>query len=393
MGRIPALIPEGGGFEFSRSTDPTTDDTVTVKEGNTWYVTGSDASHNFDQGDVAVYDGSTWREYTVSSASELADYPFGESDLSFSPAKRPPIFGDGSDGQIIDDTNTSRSGTLHTESYKLPEGSTLTLDGPVLFIKAQSKITINGTIDGVGACQNNGTGGAGTSTPDTSGQSPSGSPGTAGGPGLLRQLEGSPGTGQTGGPGGNATGYGAGGAGGGASDSNGDAAGGDGGAGGGKIDAGITDRMLKNLFSAAYGELSRLKDAGAGGGGGGGGGSSDHYASSTTSAPSGGDGGAGAGALVLIAPEIEVNGTIDLSGEDGEDGTDGNSSDGSAGASGGGGGGAGGAAVLAGGQVTDSGTYYFDGGNPGQGGNGNGGYDGGDGAPGASGPGKVVLTT
>ena len=74
MGRIPSTGGSDSGpkFTFSRSTDPTTDDTVIVKEGDTWYVTGTDTSHSFDQGDAAVYDGAAWREYTVANHDELA---------------------------------------------------------------------------------------------------------------------------------------------------------------------------------------------------------------------------------------------------------------------------------------------------------------------------------
>lgn len=72
MGRIPSTGGGGAKFTYSRGTNPLDDDTITVGEGDTWYVTAADASHSFEAGNVVVYDGVNWHEYTVDDHSELA---------------------------------------------------------------------------------------------------------------------------------------------------------------------------------------------------------------------------------------------------------------------------------------------------------------------------------
>lgn len=88
MGRIPSDGGGGAKFTYSRGTNPLDDDTITVAEGNTWYVTASDGSHSFEQGNVVVYDGANWNEYTVDDHSEIGGVSSDQHHRRTQPLRR-----------------------------------------------------------------------------------------------------------------------------------------------------------------------------------------------------------------------------------------------------------------------------------------------------------------
>ena len=264
----------------------------------------------------------------------------------------PPLYGDGSDGEIVVSNNTTDSGMYHTTRYEIQSGNTLTLGGNCLIVFAKDEIVIDGTVDGSGVNP----GGIGGYD-----ESPYGRDGTMG---IIGATSSGGNSGDNGGPGA--------GGGGGSSDD-------DSGASVVKLD------YFENLNmypSNAYDALFSMRlGGGSGGGGGGGGGSGDAY---------GGDGGDGGGAIFFFAPSIEINGTINVEGTDGGDGQSGASPN--DGGGGGGGGGSGGLLTLIGESITDNSTFLASGGLGGAGEIGNGtdngdGGDGGDGAPGE----KIII--
>ena len=275
------------------------------------------------------------------------------------PGMPEPIYGDGSDGSITHSANVTYSRTYFCTDYTLQSGNTASLGNDVVIIVAQNKITINGTIDGKGM------GGSRTG--------PNGSNGNNG----LFVPNGS------GGAGGSSNRF----------------EGGDGGSGNGGSPLSWRDRFKISPFaelrkindittafggasggSGGLGESGNVDKAHGGDGsapGGAGGGATDPDASADGN---GGAGGAGGGAVFLIAPEIEINGTIDLRGDDGE------MAETAPVTGGGGGGGSGGAVWLIGRQFSESNaTYNLSGGAGAPVQEADRVYDGGAGANGASG--------
>ena len=264
---------------------------------------------------------------------------------------KPPLYGDGSDGEIVVSNNTTDSGMYHTTRYEIQSGNTLTLGGNCLIVFAKDEIVIDGTVDGSGV-NPGGNGGYDASQ--------SGRDGTVG---IIGATSSGGNSGDNGGPG----------AGGGGGDSLSDANGGDGGASAVELD------YFENLNmypSNAYDVLFSMRLAGGSGGGGGGWGYDDS---------NGGDGGDGGGVIFFCAPSIEINGTINVEGADGGDGQSG----GGVGGGGGGGGGSGGLLTLIGESITDNSTFLASGGLGGAGeiGDYGDGGDGGDGAPGE----KIII--
>ncbi|WP_414836478.1 twin-arginine translocation signal domain-containing protein [Candidatus Nanohalococcus occultus] len=253
-------------------------------------------------------------------------------------------YGDGSDGAMTNPSSVG--GRVYPTNFTIESGNTTTLNHPYVFIFAAGKITINGTLDAAGASNNGGSGGAGR-------VNNTGLGGTNGGVGLYSNGNNNGGDGGSGGAGGN----------------------------GGPVEPEYSGKQydLQKHYPSTYYHRILFHDLniGAGGGGGGGGGSD-----SDSSGGDGGDGGDGGGAVILAAPEIEVNGTIDASGQDGAGGAGGQFSR-DTGGGGGGGGGNGGAITLITQTLIDNGTYDV---SPGSGGPGGTGYDGGgDGQPGGDG--------
>lgn len=277
------------------------------------------------------------------------------------------LYGRGVDGAITDSANITRSGKLEVTDYTLQSGVTLSIGASgVLFILAQGKITINGTIDGT-AVQAGGSGAVCGGSPTQ------GSGGVWGGVGAGGGVT----DGAAGGNGGTNAGGG----------------GGDGSAGcassaGADAPAISGNNKLRYWYPNSDWEtliLENAKPCTSGSGGGAGEGDSFYG----TSGGSGGDGGSAGGVVVLIAPSIEINGTIDVSGSNGMDGetpTQPNGDD-SLGGGGGGGGGSGGVIFISSGSFIDNGTYLYGGGIGGAGGTGVGtmGYDGGAGGNGLTG--------
>ena len=259
---------------------------------------------------------------------------------------KPPLYGDGSDGEIVVSNNTTDSGMYHTTRYEIQSGNTLTLGGNCLIVFAKDEIVIDGTVDGSGV-NPGGIGGYSNSR--------SGRDGTMG----IIGVTGSGGnSGDNGGPG----------AGGG---------GGESGNGGAPVVELDYLEHLNMYPSNAYDVLFSMRLAGGLGGGGGGWGYDES---------NGGDGGDGGGVIFFCAPSIEINGTINVEGTDGGDGQFS-----AIGGSGGGGGGSGGLLTLIGESITDNSTFLASGGLGGAGEigdeNNDDGGDGGDGAPGE----KIII--
>ena len=254
---------------------------------------------------------------------------------------KPPLYGDGSDGEIVVSNNTTDSGMYHTTRYEIQSGNTLTLGGNCLIVFAKDEIVIDGTVDG-------------------SGVNPGGQTGRDGTMGIIGATGSGGNSGDNGGPGA--------GGGGGESDDDGGAP---------VVELDYLEHL--NMYpSNAYDVLFNMRLAGGSGGGGGGGGRSGGR--------NGGDGGDGGGAIFFCAPSIEINGTINVEGTDGGDGQFS-----AVGGGGGGGGGSGGLLTLIGESITDNSTFLASGGLGGAGGIGDGdsggGGDGGDGAPGE----KIII--
>ena len=269
---------------------------------------------------------------------------------------KPPLYGDGSDGEIVVSNNTTDSGMYHTTRYEIQSGNTLTLGGNCLIVFAKDEIVIDGTVDGSGVNP----GGIGGDYQDgRSGRDGTmGIIGATGSGGISRPI-----SSDNGGPG----------AGGGGGGRYSNVNGGDGGASAVELD------YFENLNmypSNAYDVLFSMRLAGGSGGGGGGGGDNGGI---------GGDGGDGGGVIFFCAPSIEINGTINVEGTDGGDGQ----FDTGVGGGGGGGGGSGGLLTLIGESITDNSTFLASGGLGGAGGISDyaDGGDGGDGAPGE----KIII--
>lgn len=278
---------------------------------------------------------------------------------------RDPLYGDGSDGAKTVSSNETLNGVKFYEDFTVQAGNTVTVNN-ILWVFATGTIDISGTIDGNGNGASGGSGGA---------------PGGNGSGADFSPL----GTGGSGGAGGGSG-----------------TAGGDGGDGD-TFTPSVQDLVRMDIASA-YKEVQKnganLGGAGGGGGGdaiissegngqngsspgGGGGGGGE----TTGSAGSGGDGGDGGAGVILVAPEINVSGTITMQGTDGQDGTADSAS------GGGGGGGSGGPIVLVSPNISVGGTTDTSGGSGGTGPDGGGDQgDGGDGANGANGPDLRVTT-
>jgi hypothetical protein len=274
-----------------------------------------------------------------------------------------PVFGPGEDGSITDSTSQTRGGFLAPTDYTLEAGNTISVDSTskLLLIIATQKITIDGTID-ASAISNNG--GAGNTTGGNSNETQ----GSNGGPGHFTPL-------QAGGIGGAGNGINGG-------------RGGDGGDGDTRNTIKHLDILKTSVSAITVMDNNTAVAAGGGGGAGsddfnGGSGNDGNFPGGAGGGGGegngiGGQGGAGGGGVLLIAPTIEIGGTINVSGGDGEDGT---------GDCGGGGGGSGGLIYIQTNNLSEnSPTYDVSGG---VGGLSNG--RGGDGANGADG--EVIKNT
>lgn len=268
------------------------------------------------------------------------------------------VYGDGSDGSFDTDVDglTLAGGFYCFTTFIVQTGDTLVLTDGWAWVRCTGTATVDGTIDGTSAVDGGPASGTGTgNTGDTFMAGQAWAPGGQGGF-------------TDSGVGGGAGAAGAGGS------------GGDGGIGGGGTVA--TGSVSKYFLDRTSGTSTVLSDfmppehvknlflMCRGGGGGEGGGS----------ASAGGAGGDGGGMLVIAAKGIiDVDGSIDCSGDDGS----------SSGGEGGGGGGGGGAiGLFSGDTVTGSGSLDAHGGDGGSGGGGGGTHHGGGGAGG----GVIVAT-
>ncbi|MCU4743451.1 hypothetical protein [Natronoglomus mannanivorans] len=328
-----------------------------------------------------------------------------------------PIFGSGTDGEIVRTTDGDESGRLFTTRYEIPEGVTRTVNDGVTVIHATEEIVVDGTLEAIGSGGDGGDGGPGG---DADGDN-----GSTGSPGSAADFAGADGTGGDGGSGGSSAssgdggpspgddgetgglGSGGGGGGGGGRAITGSSNAGDGGPGGDGVESGglnlseyeleLVHQALTQTYDSIY-DLAVL--GGTGGSGGAGGGAGQGTDGDGASGGDGGPGGDGGGVIVLFAPRIRGSGTITAPGENGLDGDDGlnGSGDGGSGGGGGGGGGGNGGAIIAWTRRVDDVTIEAPGGPGGAGGAGgdntqstgdNSGGDGGDGGPGDDG---FILT-
>jgi len=277
----------------------------------------------------------------------------GSHELTFAGSP----YGDGSDGSITRSANLNENGIIESTDYTLESGNTATVTNGVLVIHATDSITINGTIDASGQ-------GAGS---DTAGWYTR-SDGSGGAGGTSSSDDGDNGGEGAGGGGGFGDGRGSG-------DDGNDAPAFD-------INQRRFDPTNGGNFTVPPGvsvillpNLNPTPGSGGGSGGDGAGGIS------------GGAGGSGGGYVALIAPDITIGGTIDVSGGDGSNGSSASAGTNSGGG-GGGAGGAGGVIELVYRTLTENTpTYTTSGGAGGTGGTGgdSGDSDGGDGGAGGAG--------
>ena len=269
-----------------------------------------------------------------------------------------PVFGDGADGEIVHDSDTTESGVIWADGYTVDEGVTVDVDEQLVIV-SKRPVRIDGEIDAKGE---------GAEPGENRGFFESnGTPGSGGGGGR-------------GGDGGDGT-DGAGGGGGGDSarvDPN------SGSDGNPPDDRDVDDderERLQKFLHLDWDEWYETTFPGGAAGGSGGDGNSEGVGPSPND---GGAGGPGGGVIVIAAPEITGSGTVIADGGDGEDGEDGH------GAGGGGGGGTGGLILLVA-PVIDI-EASVEGGKGGAGGDGGSGGDGGDGGDGEDGE-VVIITT
>jgi len=220
------------------------------------------------------------------------------------------IYGNGSDGSITHSSYTTVN-VLECENYTLQSGTTVRPSNRNVIIHATDYIEINGEIDARGYGANGGSSRSGGNSQDGE----DGDPGNVGAPGED----------------GDDNGYG------------------DNGGNGGIIGGThVTPYGLGQSINSAVPStpVTDVYEYSTGGGGGGSGG----YDYAGDSSGSGGDGG---GIVVLCAPSVTVNGTIDVEGEDGGSWAD---------RSGAGGPGGGGAVIIVNENFNNSGTYRLKGG-------------------------------
>ena len=245
-------------------------------------------------------------------------------------------WGDGSDGAVVYDTNTTLTSDVDATTVMVEEGVTVTLgwnssEGRPALIRGTVSITNLGTLSAAGS---NGVAASATNVLPPGGASLSGGGGGGGGGGNSSYTGGAGGT--SGRP--SSTGQ---------ASTNGEGGGGDGGRGGSASDSrgghggiglsgsvpgagGPTTWRIATFPADVDGLISSMADGGGSGGGGG------------TSATANvnfiaGSGGGGGGVICLLAPEINSSGVLDVSGGDGGS---------QFGSGGGGGGGGGGGTIL-----------------------------------------------
>lgn len=281
------------------------------------------------------------------------------------------LYGDANSGAKTVSSDVSYGGVYHCTTFTVEAGNTLTLpQGIPLIVLAEESITIDGTIDGDGKGGLGGAGGKGSTnsaTPPEDGED-------------VKLFE---------------TQYGGDGGGGGSDDNGVD--GSDGSANNGGIVT-YPQRYFDQLkTSLTLGNaLADILDNSITAGCGGGGGDPGSRSGTIVAGGDGGDGGNGGGLVVFIAPDITINGTVTLQGQDGGDGSDGSTynDDYASGAGGGGGGGSGGTFYCVCEYYTNNGTVDVSNGVGGLGGTGQSvqyatGGDGGDGTDGS--PGDVYI--
>lgn len=353
-------------------------------------------------GDLTIYDS---RSLVDLAGTMLQDDSIAQSKLAAGTGVD-PIYGDGNDGAISRSADANENGLIHATTYEVQSGVTLTVSNGLLVVYASESITIDGTIDAGGQ------GGAGGSA--GSGGATGGSNGTAGGAGGQGDFIGTATSGGAGGTGpssqgnggdGNPGSNGSGGGGGGGATRGTGGSGGDGGDGGnvpGRTYTSTQIRAITRLYTGAIWDdiWDLVALGGTGGGGGGGGGGAYSEFGGETAGADGGAGGDGGGVVVLVAPEININGSIDVSGIDGVNGNDSaDATESSGGGGGGGGGGDGGFAIVIGTTVSGTANVVTTAGSAGLGGaagaasggaNPQQGGDGGDGGPGEAGEVFVV---
>jgi len=253
------------------------------------------------------------------------------------------LYGDGRDGTKEITRSEALSGQLRVNSFTVMSGATLAIDRG-LTIFARDSIKIRGKVDGYGR---GGTGGHGADGED--GGAFDNSKGTAGESSYFPL-----GSGGDGGPrAGNSTHV-------------------QQAKGGGSYTDLLSDEQANRIVEA-YNPFDWEKIIGGSftaghGGGGGGGGATDSYSRSVIGG-NGGNGGNGGAGLLLVAPEIVIEGAVDLRGEDGNRGSDANSrvrdavyGDDATNGGSGGGGGSGGTIILLSPNIVNNGRFRLGGG-------------------------------
>jgi hypothetical protein len=332
-----------GGLSVSELHIPdknTTDDSMHVDtDGNTWW-------------------GCTSADFAADNDNALAYIlktgvaKFESSTVNHRTFEVEPVFGDGSDGDVTINSNTTLTRDMYYDTLTVSGSAVLSPNGFRVFAKTAIVLADTASIKAVG-----GAGGAGADVTSSGSLSPTtgGTAGTTTGAGSLPAGI----AGRTGGNGGVITGTlpqagtaggattrsltGLTGTAGGAGETYGAIAGGAGGAAGAVTSSAVAGvRTLTNATLFVDSGASSLSYGGSGGGGGGGGGGYNG-GGGWNGGGGGGSGGCG-GYLVICSPSISIAAGASISANGGAGGKGGNSTSGGAG--GGGAGGSGGVVIL-----------------------------------------------
>jgi len=370
-------IDSDGDGIVNNSNELEGNDTAAVRN----HAPNSHASSHFDGGgdeiDAADLAGASGNAGQVLTSDGSAA-SWGSSSVSG------PWYGRGSDGSQTYSSNTTINGTFQFTDMTIEAGTTVSVNNWV-FIAATNSITINGTLEADGQGASGGSGGDGNASNNIISAGDSGSNGT------ILPL-------QNGGAGGT------------------DADAGNGGDGGSGDTSTVTYMDELPFDATVIHDLDGVQTCGAGGGGGGGGvvdtnltkrngsdgsapggggsGGVSDESNDAADATDGGDGGDGGGLIILMAPDITIDGTVSAQGTNGASSNDVGGGD--QGATGGGGGGGSGGLVL-GFATTKSVTGTIDVSAGSGAGSGNDGFvstesEGGNGASGATGIGEIITT-
>ena len=374
------------------------------------HIKGGQTAYNTGEGFFLGYDGTAYK-FSIGNSSDTSNLLLWDGTkliINDTQMLSQPIYGDGSDGDVIISANTNLTRDMYYNDLTVNTGVVLNNAGYRIYVKGT--LTNNGTISRNGNNGSNGnagsedvkgTGGAGGSAL-AAGSLPGTIAGSAGGNGGDGGRNADPGengdNGSVGGAGLNTTDSIGGAGGGGGAQVGGDGAGVGAYTGGIGVACGTAGtatqwiRQPRDIVTSGIVDTSHGLSAGNGGSGGGGGGASrQDGVNGNYGGGGGGAGGSGSpgGAILISAKKIVINSGCSITANGGNGGNGGNGADagvnvgsgiwggGGGGGGGGGVGGQGGVIILIYNSLTNDGSITANAGTSGTGGTGGSGIDGG----------------